>query len=84
MRRPMKLKKGKRMRTKQPPTEDLVAVYVVSSDGSKDRMLDRVLAHQLYKEGKLAIDLTNTNTTKIVYCPVDEYWAEVKLLTKPR
>jgi hypothetical protein len=72
------------MRKKKALVEDLVAVYVVSSDGSKDRMLDRTLAHRLYKEGKLAIDLTNSNLNKIVYCPVDEYWAEIKPLTKPR
>lgn len=50
-------------------------------DGREDRYMDATLAHRLYKEGKLAIDLTNSEgKNRTYYIPEEGYESEVRKL----
>jgi hypothetical protein len=48
---------------------DYARVIRKSSDSSFDVFIPRTIARQLFNEGKLAIDQTNSKPNEIIYCP---------------
>ena len=63
-----------RMKKKKPEFIEKSRVIVDSRDGSKDKFIPTKIARELYEQGKLAIDVTNSVYER-VYCPThDDDW----------
>ena len=70
-----RVRKRKRKPKPKPP---MAKIIFDSRNGALDREMPVTLAHQLYHEHKLYMDLTNSRPGNMYYSPFEGYEAEIR------